>query len=847
MKNIVQVRFALSTSVLALCAIPTCQAVAQTATPASAAVASPSDDATAAPDIVVTGTSGRQVKFEAPYTISTISNAQIQQRAPHSVADLLKSTPGITVEASGGEGGGENIVIRGLPWSGWRLIDLNVDGMPLFESNTERFLNVDELYRVDLNTDRAEIVRGGTAPIFSNNASGGVVNFITNHGSDTFHGALKLETGTGNRLRGDFQISGPVTDRFSINVGGFYRKDDGIRYPGFRNADDGGQIKVAARYKLDGGSIWADFTYLNDRSLFDTAVPLNDPTTGASLRSLIDPRTGSLSSGSFNNVTLRTLDASGNPVSVRRSLQDGIHPDFSVATLGFEHELPLGLHIADTYRHTAGTTGFDGIFNGSPVAASTFLAGQLSKAQAGFAGATSLRYTIAGSGAVFDPATTGNLVMANNWNSIRTRTRYDANDIKLTKTLDTSIGQHNLTGGFYYSDYSYNQTAVTGSLLVNVKNNPDALNIEALNAAGQVIGSVTENGFLSYGAGTPNGSLSGHSSAFYFADSWKITPNFTIDGGVRRVIRTQNGVQGVVSAPANANPANPNGPLAARSVTGIGSYIPRSESLKGTSWTAAASYIFSPKANVFARYTSTFSFPRFDTILLGATLPGSTTPLPVTDVKQAEAGFKFNSRFFTATITVFQSKFDNLNGGTQVINPLSGATTNSNILFSSRTRGLELEAIVRPLPGLEIAANGMLQDPKIISVTTLTGAVAASSQGGDITRVPRAQLSIMPTYHFEIAGTKASVYGNFFTIGRRFQDASNLSRLPAYSTLDLGASVEIRGFELRGAVNNVTNAVGLTEGNARAPVIGSGTGVLDATVGRSIFGRNFTVSLMKRW
>ena len=108
MKNIVQVRFALSTSVLALCAIPTCQAVAQTATPASAAVASPSDDATAAPDIVVTGTSGRQVKFEAPYTISTISNAQIQQRAPHSVADLLKSTPGITVEASGGEGGGEN-------------------------------------------------------------------------------------------------------------------------------------------------------------------------------------------------------------------------------------------------------------------------------------------------------------------------------------------------------------------------------------------------------------------------------------------------------------------------------------------------------------------------------------------------------------------------------------------------------------------------------------------------------------------------------------------------------------------------------------------------------------------
>jgi hypothetical protein len=38
----------------------------------------------------------------------------------------------------------------------------------------------------------------------------------------------------------------------------------------------------------------------------------------------------------------------------------------------------------------------------------------------------------------------------------------------------------------------------------------------------------------------------------------------------------------------------------------------------------------------------------------------------------------------------------------------------------------------------------------------------------------------------------------------------------------------------------------LTEGNARAAVLGTGT-VGDATVGRSIFGRNFTPSIEKKF
>lgn len=794
-------------------------------------------------DIVVTGTSTRQRKFDAPYSVSTIDRNRIDEVAPHSVADLLQATPGITVEASGGEGGGENVVIRGLPWSGWRLIDLNQDGMPLFESNTERYLNIDELYRVDLDTQRAEIVRGGTAPIYSNNASGGVVNFITGHGTTTNQGAVRIETGTGNRVRGDAYVSGPITDRLMATLSGFYRRDDGLRDTGFKNADLGGQIKAGATYTLDRGKLWADVKYLNDQNVFYTAVPLTNPLTGGSLESLIDPRSGTLTSNAFRNVTLRTLDANGKATTVRRDLQDGIHPKVFTATAGGDYDLGGGFRITDTYRHTSGTTQFNGIFNGSPTGAAAYLASRLSATKMAFGtGVSSLRYVEAGTNTVYDPATTANLVMANTWGSVRTRLRYDANDIHLNKTLDTPIGSHALTAGFYYSNYHYEQQQLLNAILTNVKTQPIALDIQALNAAGQVVGNVTENGFINYGGGSQNGSLDGHSTAFYMADTWQVTPAWSIDVGVRRVSRKQDGVQGIRGTAA----ADATGAIPARAVSGVLSYVPHSENLKGTSWTVGSGYIFSPRANVFGRYTHTFSYPRFDTILGGATLPGSTAPLPVAKVQQAEGGIKYALPGLTLTATGFWSKFDRLNGGTQVADA-NGLITNSNIIFDSRTYGVELEAVAKPFAGVEIAATGMIQNPKIVTVQTLTGLDAQSSQGGDIPRVPRYQFTITPAYSFAVHDIQARVFANVFTIGRRFQDFSNLSRLPAYTSFDLGASlVTTQGFELRGVVSNVANVVGLTEGNARAAAIAAGS-VADATVGRSIFGRTFTLSLTKRW
>ena len=183
-------------------------------------------------EVVVTGTVGSIDKFTAPYSVSTLKEPSILDKSPRSLVDLLRGQPGINAENSAGEGGNENVEIRGLPYVGFRLIDVLQDGLPFYESNWERFLNIDEVFRIDLMTQRAEIERGGTAPIYSDNASGGVVNFVTRHGTSTPEGAAQIEGGSNDLLRFSGYESGPITDRLLVALGGSYRRDNGLRDQG---------------------------------------------------------------------------------------------------------------------------------------------------------------------------------------------------------------------------------------------------------------------------------------------------------------------------------------------------------------------------------------------------------------------------------------------------------------------------------------------------------------------------------------------------------------------------------------------------------------------------------------
>jgi iron complex outermembrane receptor protein len=799
-------------------------------------------------EIVVTATATPTTKLTAPYAISTLSREALQDKPPRSLVDALKTVPGVSVENSGGEAGGENVVIRGLPWSGFRLLDVLEDGLPLFESNYERELQIDELYRIDLGTERVELVRGGTAPIFSNNAAGGAVDFITNHGTPTQQGSVRLTTGSGEQRRIDLVSSGPVSDNLLYSVSGYYRIDNGLRDPGFAGADKGGQIKIGGTYRFDEGKVWADFKYLNDRGIFYTDLPLTSPLTGASLSGLIDPHDGTLDSNSFRHVQTLTLNGFGGVVKRYNDLANGIHPNIKTVTAGFEDDLGAGWNINDKARYTNGTVPFNAILNGSPTSATSNLSGYLTAAQAAFAGTTSLRYVYAGTNNVFDPATTAGLTMTNTWMDTYTRYTDTFNDLRITKSLDTGkFGKHQITVGSSQSFFSMQQQQLGNTLVTDVKNNPDALDIQALSATGQVLGLVTQNGFSVYGSGDLIGNVRGHAISVYGEESWHITPLWQLDAGVRHEVQSDDGNRGVIGTVAAAT----TGPLAARNVTGLTRYVPYSKTLDGTSWTVGTSYQFTDHTNGFTRYTSTYSLPRLSDQWgninngVAGTLPNGQ-PVPTVPIKQAEVGYKVAYPTVELFAIAFWSHFDNLNTSTYVANA-AGVLSNQPLLIDTSTKGMEFEGAWRPLHAFEVNTSITLQDPKVVSANTFNLISAASLSGKEITRTPKYTATLEPAYLFHLQELQGRLFTTVYTVGRRYQDFANTSILPAYTTLDAGMSVQMaNSVSVQVVASNLTNSTGLTEGNARGPVANV-LPVGDATVGRPIFGRAWTASLTYSW
>lgn len=813
-----------------------------------------SSDGLSMETVVVTGTSVALKKFDASYSISTISSEEIQVKSPKGLVDLLQGIPGVRVENSGGEGGGENTVIRGLPYAGFRLLDLLVDGLPLFESNYERQLQIDELYRVDLGTSDVELVRGGTAPIYSNNASGGVVNFITNHGTDTQMAQVNLTTNADNQIRVDASASGPVSSKLLYAVSGFYRQDDGLRDPGFTNADRGGQFQVGGTYVLsESTKITADIRYLNDETIFYTDIPLKNPNTGASLAGLLDPHYGTLDSASERFVSVKTLDGHGNVVTWNRDLQHGIHPQVFTATAGFDVDDGNGWVVSDKLRYTNGQVSFDAILNGSPTDASAYLSSRMSAAVAAFPTTASLRYVLAGTNTVVNPTTTQNLIMANTFNS--TNNNYDnlLNDLRINKAVHSpAFGNHDLVFGISLSKYNFTSQSLNNVLLNNVKNQPALLDVQAVDVGGNVVGMVTDHGFASFGSQLV-GNVHGIASAIYAAETWHVTDALQFDVDARYVSRSEHGNRGVLGTVTSTT-----GPIADRSINGLASYSPYTKDYHATSWTVGSFYKISDEMNVFARYSNTFSLPKLSDMWTNNNcgtigVLANCQPIPVLGIKQAEVGIKANVGSVQVFITGFWSHFSNFNQSTYVVDitptsPTYQQLVSQNLIISTTTKGIELEAAWHPTEFFALNASAVFQDPIIDGgVPFNTGYSASDLVGKTQPRAPRVTATLQPQFYFHVMGRPAELFATLYYESKRFQDNVDTGVLPAYGTLDVGGNLQLTdmfGLQVKGT--NLTNSNGLTEGNARGPVSGSLVPAV-ATVGRPIFGRTWMATLSAKF
>lgn len=247
-------------------------------TAAFAQEADPEDQYGTIEEVIVTGTAGGAElrKFDASFSITTTSNAEIQRFSPKSTADLLKLVPGVWAESSGGVSGA-NIFVRGFAAAGDApYVTVQVNGAPIYPPPTLSFLENTSLFRIDETVQRMEALRGGPNPVLSNGQPGVTTNFILREGTEETEGLAKFTTSDYGLRRFDGYLSGEIADEFYYMIGGYIKSSPGIRDLGF-NSDEGSQFTINLTKDLEVGSVNVFHRNTDDFGTWYLPGPLNVP------------------------------------------------------------------------------------------------------------------------------------------------------------------------------------------------------------------------------------------------------------------------------------------------------------------------------------------------------------------------------------------------------------------------------------------------------------------------------------------------------------------------------------------------------------------------------------------
>ncbi len=179
---------------------------------------------TGSEEVLVTAQRKSEALQKVPIAASAFSQDQLQKQKIDGGPNLVLAVP--NVNFSKGNFTGSNFSIRGIgsklvAASGDSATGVHINGSPLTANN----LFEAEFYDVE----RVEVLRGPQGTLYGRNATGGVVNLITNKPAfgETL-GRFRAEYGNYNsiKLRGMFNT--PLGEMFALRVAGTYLSRDGF-------------------------------------------------------------------------------------------------------------------------------------------------------------------------------------------------------------------------------------------------------------------------------------------------------------------------------------------------------------------------------------------------------------------------------------------------------------------------------------------------------------------------------------------------------------------------------------------------------------------------------------------
>lgn len=796
---------------------------------AQARPAAPGDE-----EVLVTGLRPDAMtrRVDAPYAITIVGQSRLGARNSTALADVIALTPGFWVESSGGEAS-NNIRARGVPLDGYASIAVFEDGLPVQHDAGLGFLNPDQLLRPSLGLARMEIVRGGPAAVQASQAPGGLVNAVMRRPPDTVQAKLRAQTADFGGARFDGYLGGPVGD-VRISLDGFWRRDRGLRDTGF-DANRGGAARAALAGRWGGVDFDAAVKRLDDRVAFFLPAPLRLSDTGE-IEAIpgFDAGRGTLLGPDLIGFdpTL-SQDATGPGFRI----EDGTHVRLTQATIKASWAIGAEWTVDVGVRGATSQTDRNGLFPRTPQSAAGRAAQTLAQAQANFPGVEQLAFRLAANDA--------------DWPISNDRLVIDAIASRVSAPLDEALGAVTLAGrsaafgadhkfrlGLYgaHSDLAYQRRAST--VLLEARENARRLDILALDARGATIGALTQNGVVRAGVQYDDAWARQHAWALFGA--WDIVagPRWTFDAGARWEVQHQTG------AVARTALADLGGATLADDAVlrGTGEQIGFRAQFDTLNATIGARYALTPDASVFVRASRAARLPSISDFYSdpsGANARKAPT-------QGFDLGLSIERADFAVYAVAFHTAFDGFPFNETIIDPNTGDVRTRMSFATSQTSGLELEARAAPAPWLGLDASLTYQEPRFNAFTAsavVNGqAVLRDFSGRQLVRVPRLMARFSPTLKFAGAAHEVGVAVEHF--GARFADAANSVRLPPYTVLSGHVRLRLTDqAHLLITGTNLTDEIGLTEGNPRTGQISS----LDADQrlfsARPIFGRTFRATL----
>ncbi len=807
-------------------------------------VAAAQERSVEADEIVVTGRAGasERQRIDVSYALTAISDEDLRLQAPLSVAETFKTIPGFWVEASGGEAS-NNVRTRGIPTDGYSSVTIQEDGLTIQHDGGLGWLNADQSFRLDDTIERVEAVRGGPSSIFASNAAGGTVNFITRQAGDEPEGLVRAQVGDYGLYRTDFFYGAPLGDDWGLTIGGFYRSDDGVRDPGFTQ-NQGGQIRIGLSREFDNGRFSVNVKHIDDNVGFLLPIPLTFDSSGdvAEIPGF-DANYGTLAGPDNRLVSFRNVNG---PFGF--DLARGTDVSLTAITGRLELDLGDSWELQAVARYRTSDTVRNGLFPTGGIETSQARQNSLlAAAQAAYPTATGLIMRYATTGEALPANANGNgLVISGNLLSVSVPLDEFTQDIRLARTFDVGGQTHDLAFGVYYSDYRYDYDRYMATANLEVRDQARRLDILAVNATGAVVGSVTENGFLRYGSLFDNATVEAQALAFYASDEWQITPRLRLDLGVRyEAIDMSGAVEGKRTVDLGVA-----GTLADNQViTGTGQFVGFDRSYDDTSFTIGANYDITDSLGVFARYTDTSRLPS-PSEFQGSTGDAVRTDIRITPISMVEGGLKLQSALLDVYATAFYTKYENVRFTDNVFNTTTNSFTTRVGYANTVTYGLELEGVFHPHPMFDVAAALSWQNPEYdaFNFTENVGGapVTRSFSGNQLIRVPEIGLRVVPGVNLLNGDLRVEAPIEYYS--ERFADAANSVELPAYTVFNLNARwnlTDALSVSLNGV--NLSNEIGLTEGNPRAGQFISGDAGARFYVARPILGRSWRLAATYRF